>query len=127
DVQAAFDLLFHPPLVPVPGEGDLLVDVGVTAVVERVIRRVPGVRGVRDQLVRLGVRADDLNDRLHAPGHVRADLHLRLEQDDVEGRDEGPRHVDRIVLEAVDHRLDVVRVARRVRGLAGARALDPYE
>src|SRR2546428_1308 len=77
--------------------------------------------------VRLRVRPDDLDDRLHAPGHVRADLHLRLKQDDIEGRDEGPRQVDRIVFEAVDHRLDIIRVERRVRGLAGGHGLEHDE
>src|SRR5437867_6768917 len=71
DLQAPLDLLFHPLLRPVPSEGDLLVDIRVAAVVERVVRGIPCVRRVRDQLTALRVRPDDLDEGLHAARHVR--------------------------------------------------------
>src|SRR3989337_1952424 len=124
DIDPPLDLGFHLLVGHVLHFHDLVEQEGVPLVDERVRRGVPLVDRVRDELVRLGLEPDELDDLLDAPDNGVSDPGVGLDDHEVEGRQEDPRGVDRRVLETVDHRLHGVRVHRGHRRVPRGHGLE---
>src|SRR2546427_5963369 len=103
---------------------DLVEQKRVSLVDEGVRRGVPFVHRVRDQLVRLRFKTDELDDLLDPPDDRVSDSGVRLDDHEVQGGEQDARRVDRRVLQAVDHGFHGVRVHGRHRWVPGRHGLE---
>src|SRR3989454_8447163 len=103
---------------------DLVEQEQASLVDEGVRGGVPFVHRVRDQFVRLRFESDELDDLLDASHDRVSDPGVRLDDHEVQGREQDPRRVDRRVLQPVDHGLHGVRMHRRHGRVAGRHRLE---